>query len=142
MSQSVRRVTEPEGLGAIAARLMPHRPTITEWVSPGDGRRGLRPAKVRELLGRQGVAAPYSSLHRFAVSYCGFRDRQRLTVRVADVAPGELAEVDYGRLGIVYDLETGRRRVAWALFSAPRLVLVAKVCQPWGERDELRRCQV
>jgi transposase len=115
VSQSLRPVTASEGLGAIEARLMPHRPTITEWVSPGDGSRGLRLAKVRDLLVRQGVEVPYSSLHRFAVSYCGFRERQRITVRVADVGPGELAEVDYGRLGIVYDADSGRRRVAWAL---------------------------
>jgi len=115
VGQRLRPVTDPEGLGAIEARLMPHRPTIAEWVSPGDGSRGLRLAKVRDLLGRQGVAVPYSSLHRFAVSYCGFRERQRITVRVADVGPGELAEVDFGRLGIVYDPDTGRRRVAWAL---------------------------
>lgn len=115
VSQSLRPVTESEGLGAIEARLMPHRPTIREWVSPGDGSRGLRLAKVHDLLVRQGVKVPYSSLHRFAVSYCGFGERQRITVRVADVSPGELAEVDYGRLGIVYDPDTGRRRVAWAL---------------------------
>jgi transposase len=115
VGQSLRPVTDAEGLGAIEARLMPHRPTITEWVSPVDGSRGLRLAKVHDLLVRQGVKVPYSSLHRFVVSYCGFRERQRITVRVADVGAGELAEVDYGRLGIVYDPDTGRRRVAWAL---------------------------
>jgi transposase len=36
-------------------------------------------------------------------------------VRVADVEPGELAEVDFGRLGLVIDPETGRRRVLHAL---------------------------
>jgi transposase len=115
VGQSLRPVSDAQGLGTIEARLMPHRPTISEWVSPGDGSRGLRLAKVRDLLVRQGVEVPYSSLHRFAVSYCGFRERQRITVRVADVGAGELAEVDYGRLGIVYDPDTGRRRVAWAL---------------------------
>ena len=111
----MRPATEAEGLGAIEAKLMPHRPTITEWVSPGDGSQGLRLAKVRGLLVRQGIEVPYSSLHRFAVSYCGFRERQRVTVRVADVAPAELAEVDFGRLGLVYDPDKGRNRFAWAL---------------------------
>lgn len=115
VARSLRPVTESEGLGAIEARLMPHREAITEWVSPKDGGRGLRLSKVHSLLTRQGVAVPYSSLHRFAVSYCGFRERQRVTVRVADVEPGELAEVDYGQLGLVYDPDTQRRRRAWAL---------------------------
>ena len=113
--QSLRPVTESEGLGAIEAKLLPHRTAIGEWVSPADGSRGLRLAKVRELLTRQGVEVPYSSLQRFAVSYCGFNERRRVTVRVAEVAPGELAEVDFGRLGLVYDPGAGRRRVAWAL---------------------------
>jgi transposase len=115
VAQRLRPVTEEEGLGAIEAKLMPQRPAITEWVSPADGSRGLRLSKVHDLLARQGVRVPYSSLHRFAVSYCGFRERQRVTVRVADVAPGELAEVDFGRLGVVSDPAKGRRRVAWAL---------------------------
>ena len=80
-----------------------------------DGSRGLRLTKVHELLGRHGVEVPYSSLHRFAVKHCGFHERQRITVRVADVEPGELAEVDFGRLGLVPDPETGRRRVLHAL---------------------------
>ena len=115
VARSVRPVPEDEGLGAIEAQLMPQRAAIRQWVSPADGSRGLRLSKVHELLARQGIEVAYSSLHRFAVSYCGFQERQRVTVRVAEVAPGELAEVDYGRLGLVYDPDTGRRRVAWAL---------------------------
>lgn len=36
-------------------------------------------------------------------------------VRMAEVAPGEVAEVDFGRLGLVPDAETGKRRVVHAL---------------------------
>lgn len=56
------------------------------------------------------VGVPYSSLHRFAVKHCGFHERRRITVRIADVEPGELAEVDFGRLGLVPDPQTARRR--------------------------------
>jgi hypothetical protein len=38
-----------------------------------------------------------------------------VTVRVAECRPGELAEIDFGRLGLVYDPESDRRRVAHAL---------------------------
>jgi len=48
------------------------------------------------------------------VKYLGFGEKQ-LTVRVADVRPGEVAEVDFGRLGLVPDAETGKRRVLHAL---------------------------
>ncbi|MFQ5700174.1 MAG: IS21 family transposase, partial [Myxococcota bacterium] len=77
--------------------------------------RGLRLSKVHQLLVRHGVEVPYSSLHRFAVTHCGFRDSRRVTVRVADVAPGELAEVDFGRLGLVPDSEGDQRHVVHAL---------------------------
>jgi hypothetical protein len=77
--------------------------------------RGLQLSKVHQLLAQQGVEVPYSSLHRFAVKRCGFADSRRVTVRVAEVAPGELAEVDFGRLGLVPDPESGGRRVAHAL---------------------------
>jgi transposase len=113
--QSLRPVTEAAGLGAVETKLMPQRAAITEWVSPTGGGRGLRLAKVHDLLTRRGVEVPYSSLHRFAVSYCGFRERQPVTVRVAEVSPGELAEVDFGRLGLVYDPDKDRKRFAWAL---------------------------
>lgn len=96
--------------------LLPHATQIRDWLEPkAEQRRGLRLTKVHELLRRRGVEVPYSSLHRFAVKHCGFADKRRLTVRVADCAPGELAEVDYGRLGLVRDPDRGGRRVVWAL---------------------------
>jgi transposase len=102
--------------GEVEQRLLEHKQQISDWLKPDEGqRRGLRLTKVHELLGRQGVRVPYSSLHRFAVKHCDFADRRRLTVRVADCEPGELAEVDFGRLGLVPDPERGGRRVAWAL---------------------------
>jgi hypothetical protein len=85
--------------------LLPHRPRIEAWLKPqpgeGAGKGGLKLTKVSELLRRHGVEVPYSSLHRFAVKHCGFSDRRRLTVRMAECEPGEVAEVDFGRMGIV-----------------------------------------
>ena len=56
----------------------------------------------------------YSSLHRF-VARRNWRGRSRSTVRMEDTPPGEVAELDFGRLGLIQDPETGRRRTAWAL---------------------------
>ena len=41
--------------------------------------------------------------------------RSNHTVRMADTGPGEVAEADFGRLGMITDPATGRRRVVWAL---------------------------
>lgn len=102
--------------GEIEAQLLPHAAQIRQWLTPGPSeKRGLQLTKVHQLLARHGVRVPYSSLHRFAVKQCGFGARGRITVRMADVPPGELAEVDFGRLGRVWDPITARRRTAWAL---------------------------
>ena len=111
----VRPVRDEVSPGESQVQLLPHREQIRAWLSPEDERRGLRLTKVQQLLARKGVAVPYSSLHRFAVDQCGFADRRRLTVRRAEVDPGELAEVDFGRLGLVWDPASERRRVHHAL---------------------------
>jgi len=101
--------------GESEAQLAVHREQIRAWLAPDAHGRGLRLSKVHQLLARRGVAVPYSSLHRFAVAHCGFRDERRVTVRMAPVAAGELAEVDFGRLGLVFDAQTGKRRTLHAL---------------------------
>jgi hypothetical protein len=101
--------------GESELQLAIHKDRIRAWLAPDASGRGLRLSKVRQLLARQGVQVPYSSLHRFAVAQCGFHDERRVTVRVAPAAAGELAEVDFGRLGFVPDPETGKRRTLHAL---------------------------
>lgn len=105
--------------GEREAELLPHAEAIRQWLTPKPmEQRGLRLSKVHQLLGRQGIVVPYSSLHRFAVKHCAFGARGRITVRMADVPPGEVAEIDFGRLGLVPDptpADPHRRRTAWAL---------------------------
>ena len=102
--------------GEIEKRLLSHRERIEAWLKPESGqKRGLRLTKVHTLLEREGVVVPYSSLHRFATKYCGFGKRNRFTVRMAECEPGEVAEVDFGRLGLIPHPPTGRRRTAWAM---------------------------
>lgn len=115
VAKRARPVPAEPSRGPVQARLAPYRKQIQAWLEPEEGGRGLRLTKIQQLLTRQGVDVPYSSLHRFATAHCGFADRRRITVRVAEVAPGELAEVDFGRLGLVWDPEAGRRRAHHAL---------------------------
>jgi transposase len=115
VTQRLRPGPKEREPGGSEAKLEPHRAEIRSWLEREGGERGLRLSKVHELLRRRGVEVPYSSLHRFAVQRCGFRDERRLTVRMAEVAPGELAEVDFGRLGLVHDPQSARSRVAHAL---------------------------
>jgi hypothetical protein len=108
-------VARERGPGESELLLMPHLERVRAWLTPSPSeKRGLRLAKVQQLLAREGVRVPYSSLHRFAVTHCGFSDRRRITVRLDDPPPGLYAQVDFGRLGLVPDGE-GRRRLLWGL---------------------------
>ena len=70
--------------------------------------------RIRELLEVGGCRVSYPSLRRFILKR-HWQRRSKTTVRMEDSAPGEVAEVDFGRLGMITDPETGRRRTVWAL---------------------------
>jgi len=90
--------------------LVPYKDIISYWLK--DERLTL--TKVHIKLKRQGVDISYSALYRYACSELNFRKSQT-TVRMAETLPGEVAEIDFGRLGLVYDASTGKGRVLHAL---------------------------
>jgi integrase len=57
----------------------------------------------------------YSSLRRFLARTGLVSHAKRRMVRMAPSAPGEIAEMDFGRLGTLVHAETGARQVVWAL---------------------------
>ena len=69
--------------------------------------------KVHELLTREGVETSYSTLHRFASKHCQFGSAS-VTVRRLEGQPGEFAEVDFGRLGLIHELGSKQPRVVQA----------------------------
>lgn len=76
----------------------------------------LTAVKAGELLARQGVVVPERTVHRYALEVLEVgRSVRGSTVRVADGEPGAELQVDFGKMGLVYDSVTGRRRVCWAL---------------------------
>lgn len=88
--------------------LLPHKEAIKGWL------RELSLTKVHIKLGRMGVGIDYSALYRFSRKHLDFGGTES-TVRMAEPAPGEVAEVDFGRLGLIYDPAAGRNRVLHAL---------------------------
>jgi transposase len=103
------RPVRPAGHGSAWALLAAEREQITTWVGED-----LTVVKIGDLLARRGVVVPYRTLHRFCVRCCGF-GRGATTVRVADGEPGVECQIDFGRLGLVWDPATDRRRVTHAL---------------------------
>ena len=90
--------------------LDPWADQIHRWLT-GDR---LLMTRIHELLLGRGCQVSYQSLRRF-IQKRNWSRRSRTTVRMEDTPPGEVAEVDFGRLGMVHDPDTGRRRAVWAL---------------------------
>ena len=99
------------GHGESWALLSAHRARLEELL---DG--GLTVVRAGELLAREGVVVPERTLHRYALEVLGHgRCSRKATVRVADCAPGAECQVDFGKMGLLDDPESGRRRVVHAL---------------------------
>ena len=91
-------------------KLAPWADQIYQWITVDR----LQLTRVRELLAERDCQVPYTSLHRF-VSRRHWQRRRTTTVRMGSTVPGEVAELDFGRLGYIHDEGSGRRRVVWTL---------------------------
>jgi len=89
--------------------LLPHKETIKGWME----NERLTLTKIHSKLARLGIETTYSGLYRFVSAEIGLPSRY--TVRMAETEPGEVAEVDFGRLGLLYDPESERKRFVYAL---------------------------
>jgi transposase len=103
------RPARPGGHGASWELLVARKGDIQSWVD-----KDLTVAKIGDLLRRTGVVVPERTLQRFCVECCG-AGRRKPTVRVADPEPGRELQADFGRMGLLFDPHTGRRRVVHAL---------------------------
>ena len=90
--------------------LEPWADRIYQWLT-GDR---LQMTRIHELLATRGCSVSYPSLRRFVIKH-NWRQVGRTTVRMEDTPPGEVAEADFGRLGLIIDPGTGRRKLVWAL---------------------------
>jgi transposase len=114
-----------EFIGGVVEAVRPHRrdghgqawrllaerhAEIKAWVDDD-----LTAVKVHELLERRGIDVPLRTVQRYVAQVCGRARCQGPTVRVVDGEPGDELQVDFGRMGLLADGETGRRQVVWGL---------------------------
>jgi Integrase core domain len=99
-----------DGHGAAWRLLEAQQDQIAAWVADD-----LTGVKIHELLARRGVTVPRWTVQRYVLEVCGRCRGGGPTVRVADGEPGDECQVDFGRMGLVFDPATGRDRVAQAL---------------------------
>ena len=99
------------GRGEAWALLAAHHARLKELLD-----QGLTVVRAGELLAREGVVVPQRTLHRYALEVLGYgRVSRQGTVPVADCEPGAELQADFGRMGLLEDRATGRRRVTHAL---------------------------
>lgn len=99
-----------DGHGEAWRLLQAHHEVIAGWVADD-----LTGVKIAELLVRRGVEVPSRTVQRYIAEVLGRTRGRGPTVRVADGAPGDELQVDFGRMGFIADPATGRRRVVHAL---------------------------
>lgn len=106
---AVVRPDRPQGHGSAWESLCANHDQINDWV-----KKGLTVVKVGDLLARQGVIVPQRTLHRYCVERTDYRGRGG-TVPVVDGEPGVECQIDFARMGMLFDSVSGRRRVVHAL---------------------------
>ncbi|MBA2608678.1 MAG: IS21 family transposase [Actinobacteria bacterium] len=105
-----------DGRGEAWRLLVANHDLIVGWLKQDE----MTVRKTHELLGRRGVVVPERTLHRYALEVCDVgRGRRGTTVRVNDGEPGDELQIDFGRLGLVFDSDSGRQRVCQALIFTP-----------------------
>ncbi|MBF6558453.1 MAG: IS21 family transposase, partial [Acidimicrobiales bacterium] len=105
------RPHRPEGRGAAWGLLVANHDQLKAWLDDG-----LTVVKAGELLARRGTVVPERTLHRYALEVLGVgRSARGTTVRVADGGPGVELQIDFGKMGLIDDPDSGRRRVVQAL---------------------------
>ena len=85
----------------------PSEELLAPWTDQVYGRLDvdrLQLTRIRELLAARGCEEAYSSLYRF-VARRNWRGRNRSTVRMGESVPGEVSELDFGRMGFFHDPE-------------------------------------
>jgi IstB-like ATP binding protein len=97
----------PASVGPAAQVLTAQDERIASWLKDD-----LQLSRIHELLAGDGIPVSYTTLRRY-VRQAGLWKRAETTVRAADWAPGEAAEIDFGRLGVLIDGTTGKNHVAW-----------------------------
>jgi len=93
--------------------LEPWADQIERWLKQDK----LKLTRIQELLAQRHCLVPYMSLRRFVMRKGWLGRSSQTTVRMADTEPGEVAEADFGRLGLMWDPHSGRRRRAWGMVT-------------------------
>ena len=83
--------------------LAPWADQIYQWITQDK----LQFTRIQELLAERGCRISYSSLYRW-LRRRNWQGRQASSVCMGAGIPGEVVELDFGRLGVIEEQETDR----------------------------------
>src|SRR5260370_26238540 len=116
------RPARPGSHGLAWEHLAAHRGVIEPKLKDGPTL-----TNIASLLYRHtGVVVPYRTFHRYCVAELGYRPGRATTVRVDDPEPGSEVQIDFGKMGVLFDAANARRLLVPApIFTAayPRHLL-------------------
>ncbi len=103
-----------DGRGPAWQQLVEQHSQIEAWLKTEQ----LTVVKVCELLARRGIVVSERTLHRYALEVCDV-GRGRRGVTANDGKPGDELQLDFGKLGLLPDPDSGRQRVCQGMIFTP-----------------------
>ncbi len=86
--------------------LEPYESQIEQWIKQDK----LKLVRIQDLLAQKHCLVAYTCLRRYVRKKGWFGKNAGATVRMPDTEPGQMAELDYGRLGLLREPENGGKR--------------------------------
>ncbi len=91
--------------------LEPYASQIEQWLKHDH----LKLVRIQDLLATKHCLVAYTCLRRYVRKKGWFGKDTHTTVRMPDTEPGQIAEIDFGRLGLMPEAESGKRRQVWGM---------------------------
>ena len=93
--------------------LDPYSTLIEQWLKHDQ----LKLVRVQDLLAQKQCVVAYTCLRRYVRKKGWFGKDTHNTVRMPDTEPGQMAEIDFGRLGLIKDGEGDKKRLVWGMLT-------------------------
>jgi len=104
----------PAGIASPTDKVLePYAAQIEHWLKDDQ----LKLVRVQDLLSQQHCQVSYTCLRRYVHKQGWFDKETHNTVRMPDTEPGQMAEIDFGRLGLIPTGEDNKKRKVWGMLS-------------------------
>lgn len=93
--------------------LEPYSSQVEQWIKQDH----LQLVRIQELLAQKHCLVAYTCLRRYVRKKGWIGKDTHTTVRMADTEPGQMAEIDFGLLGLMKESESEKRHRVWGMLT-------------------------